>query len=176
MLTGKPPYSDLMTMAAMYQIVEKDMLIPPSVTPQLYDLLSSCFAKDPEQRPTADQLCGHEWLSMSHIASFKAQDSLPFFQRRQSHDPRYEIGSSGESTTPGLDYSGSSFESSSLNTHFGGPGSPLYSPSHFGADLPDRTQRASSSDDSSFSGQSPSSINKARRTTLDMIVGLKLSA
>jgi len=63
MVTGKPPYADLMSLTAMFRIVEDDMPpIPPKCSPELYDFLTLCFAKDPRQRPTASELSNHVWL------------------------------------------------------------------------------------------------------------------
>ena len=64
MITGKPPYSELISLTAMFKIVEDDMPpIPPRCSPELYNFLAICFAKDPVARPTAAELFDHPWLS-----------------------------------------------------------------------------------------------------------------
>lgn len=63
LLTGKPPYANLLAMTAMFKIVEDDMPpLPKSCSPELRDFLGVCFAKDPRKRPSADTLFQHAWL------------------------------------------------------------------------------------------------------------------
>lgn len=63
LITGKPPYSELLPMSAMFRIVEDDQPpIPPKCSPELVDFLELCFAKNPKNRPSADELFGHVWL------------------------------------------------------------------------------------------------------------------
>ncbi|ORX70074.1 kinase-like protein, partial [Linderina pennispora] len=62
LLTGKPPYADLMQMQAMYRIVEDELPpIPEGISEELKDFLMQCFKKDPKERPTAPQLMEHKW-------------------------------------------------------------------------------------------------------------------
>lgn len=64
LVTGKPPYADILSLSALWRIVEdKEPPIPPSVSPELCDFLALCFAKEPEARPTADELFDHPWLA-----------------------------------------------------------------------------------------------------------------
>ncbi|KAJ1932164.1 Protein kinase of the Mitotic Exit Network, partial [Linderina pennispora] len=64
LLTGKPPYADLMQMQAMYRIVEDELPpIPEGISEELKDFLMQCFKKDPKERPTASQLMEHEWTA-----------------------------------------------------------------------------------------------------------------
>ncbi|KAJ2162751.1 Protein kinase of the Mitotic Exit Network [Coemansia sp. RSA 552] len=63
LLTGKPPYSDLMQMPALYRIVEDDHPpIPEGISEELKDFLLLCFRKDPSDRPTAQGLMDHPWM------------------------------------------------------------------------------------------------------------------
>lgn len=63
LVTGKPPYSELLPMSAMFNIVmDRCPPIPPRCSPELADFLTQCFAKDPLERPTARDLFGHVWL------------------------------------------------------------------------------------------------------------------
>ncbi|KAJ2883371.1 Protein kinase of the Mitotic Exit Network [Coemansia aciculifera] len=62
LLTGKPPYSELLTMAALYRIVEDDHPpIPEGISEELKDFLLQCFQKEPANRPTAAELMSHSW-------------------------------------------------------------------------------------------------------------------
>ncbi|KAJ2487359.1 Protein kinase of the Mitotic Exit Network [Coemansia sp. RSA 2320] len=62
LLTGKPPYSGLMQMAALYRIVEDDHPpIPEGISEELKDFLLLCFQKNPQDRPTAPELMSHGW-------------------------------------------------------------------------------------------------------------------
>ncbi|SAM02184.1 hypothetical protein [Absidia glauca] len=61
--TGKPPYSDLLPMTALFRIVEDDYPpIPDGLSQTLCDFLRSCFAKNPDDRPTATELLTHSWI------------------------------------------------------------------------------------------------------------------
>ncbi|KAJ1799643.1 Protein kinase of the Mitotic Exit Network [Coemansia sp. RSA 2399] len=63
LLTGKPPYSGMMQMAALYRIVEDDHPpIPEGISEELKDFLLQCFQKDPKARPTAAELMSHSWM------------------------------------------------------------------------------------------------------------------
>ncbi|KAJ2390027.1 Protein kinase of the Mitotic Exit Network, partial [Coemansia sp. RSA 2559] len=63
LLTGKPPYSGMMQMAALYRIVEDDHPpIPEGISEELKSFLLQCFQKDPKARPTAAELMSHSWM------------------------------------------------------------------------------------------------------------------
>ncbi|KAJ2336451.1 Protein kinase of the Mitotic Exit Network, partial [Coemansia sp. RSA 2681] len=63
LLTGKPPYSGLMQMAALYRIVEDDHPpIPEGISEELKEFLLLCFQKEPANRPTAAELMSHSWI------------------------------------------------------------------------------------------------------------------
>ncbi|ORZ25182.1 kinase-like domain-containing protein [Absidia repens] len=73
LLTGKPPYADLISMSALYHIVEDDCPpLPENISNDLRDFLLLCFRKDPELRPTASELLHHPWLQ-----SIKSEASQP---------------------------------------------------------------------------------------------------
>ncbi|KAI7899271.1 kinase-like domain-containing protein [Cokeromyces recurvatus] len=61
--TGKPPYSDLLTMTAMFKIVEEESPpIPIDLSDDLNDFLKLCFKKNPLERPKATYLLYHPWI------------------------------------------------------------------------------------------------------------------
>ncbi|KAL0080936.1 kinase-like domain-containing protein [Phycomyces blakesleeanus] len=67
LVTGKPPYSDLIAMSAMFRIVEDEYPpLPENVSMEMQDFLVCCFQKDPKDRPTASQLKEHVWIKTNH--------------------------------------------------------------------------------------------------------------
>ncbi|CAO3682069.1 unnamed protein product [Rhizopus microsporus] len=65
MLTGKPPYAGMHSFAAMYKIVEDDE--PPipknlNLSEEAREFLTSCFRKDPKDRPSAYDLMRYKWV------------------------------------------------------------------------------------------------------------------
>ncbi|SPO32165.1 related to ser/thr protein kinase [Ustilago trichophora] len=84
LLTGKPPYYDMLAMSAMFRIVEDDCPpIPEKCSDALRDLLLQCFNKDPTKRPSAETLFEHEWIRQvwSGHKELRPQDSVPFLRR-----------------------------------------------------------------------------------------------
>lgn len=121
LLTGKPPYANMLAMTAMFKIVEDDMPpLPKGCSPDLQDFLSLCFAKDPRQRPSAEALFEHVWLRKhwsNHKQTLRAQDSIPFLRRISSEYRRPQFDqqdSPASDTLPDLDRSVSSPCQSSL--------------------------------------------------------------
>jgi serine/threonine protein kinase len=112
LVTGKPPYGDLIAMSAMFRIVEEERPpIPSRCSPELRDFLSLCFRKDPVQRPTAVQLFGHEWLKKNWDPhkDLRPQDSVPFLRRISAGDPRrLDMDTNFSPSTPSMDRSASS--------------------------------------------------------------------
>ncbi|KAI7876909.1 kinase-like protein, partial [Lichtheimia hyalospora FSU 10163] len=69
MLTGKPPYAGMFAMSTLYHIVEDEHPpIPDGISESLLDLLLACFRKDPLERPTAEELMCHPWVSNTMIS------------------------------------------------------------------------------------------------------------
>ncbi|CAO1621379.1 unnamed protein product [Parajaminaea phylloscopi] len=94
LLTGKPPYGDMLAMSALFRIVEDDRPpIPDKCSDTLHDFLTRCFAKDPKQRPTAAQLFEHDWLREMWTGhkELRAQDSVPFLRRISLDRRRVDI-------------------------------------------------------------------------------------
>jgi serine/threonine protein kinase len=68
----------------MLRIVENDTPpFPEGCSEFLEDFLRQCFNKDPSKRPTAEQLCEHEWLKQNWEAGkeLRQQDSILFLRR-----------------------------------------------------------------------------------------------
>lgn len=63
LVTGKPPYADLIAMSAMFRIVEDPLPpLPETVSDDMKSFLAACFQKDPELRPSAAELKQHAWI------------------------------------------------------------------------------------------------------------------
>ncbi|KAL6600030.1 kinase-like protein [Neocallimastix sp. 'constans'] len=61
--TGKPPYSDLLPMAALFHIVEDSCPpLPDDISEELEDFLHICFKKKPSERTSATKLLEHKWI------------------------------------------------------------------------------------------------------------------
>ncbi|KAG2234680.1 hypothetical protein INT48_005832 [Thamnidium elegans] len=66
--TGKPPYADLITMTAMFKIVEEDCPpLPADISNDLENFLKLCFKKNPVERPTAQHLLHHPWVTQQPV-------------------------------------------------------------------------------------------------------------
>ena len=66
LLKGSPPNFDLNQFSAMIKIVKDagNMPLPEGLSPELQDFLNKCFAKLPQDRPSATDLLNHRWLQM----------------------------------------------------------------------------------------------------------------
>ncbi|KAI7895905.1 uncharacterized protein EV154DRAFT_494138 [Mucor mucedo] len=63
LVTGKPPYADLIAMSAMFRIVEDPIPpLPDSISDEMKSFLTACFQKDPQLRPSAHELLHHPWI------------------------------------------------------------------------------------------------------------------
>lgn len=94
LLTGKPPYGDMLAMSAMFRIVEDDRPpIPEKCSDSLRDFLIQCFDKDPTKRPTAEALFEHEWLRKTWTGhkELRPQDSVPFLKRISLDSRRLDV-------------------------------------------------------------------------------------
>lgn len=124
LIDGKPPYADLVSMSAMFRIVEDPCPpIPDRCSLALVDFLLQCFAKvgrrersagclitdplpgsqDPIDRPTANDLFAHEWLQSTFDASshdLRPQDSIPFLSRLSSEMRRPTLAATFDAPSP----------------------------------------------------------------------------
>ncbi|KAH8556033.1 kinase-like domain-containing protein [Umbelopsis sp. PMI_123] len=79
LLTGKPPYADLIAMSALFRIVEDDYPpLPSKISNEMSEFLLCCFQKNPDDRPTASELRLHSWL----------QNNQPYNMIRLNRPPR----------------------------------------------------------------------------------------
>lgn len=75
LLTGKPPYFELTTMAALFRIVSDDYPpLPEGISQALRDFLLNCFQKEPVMRSSATKLLEHPWLTNSSSNTKKLEE------------------------------------------------------------------------------------------------------
>ncbi|KAF9948017.1 hypothetical protein BGZ72_010005, partial [Mortierella alpina] len=109
MLTGRPPYADLLAMTTLFRIVEDERPpLPSNLSVDLLDFLCQCFQKDPSLRPSAGTLGRHVWIKRNFASKeLKPMDSLPYMKRK-SMEPKEKLllaatldaSSSKRSSTP----------------------------------------------------------------------------
>lgn len=64
LLTGEPPYWKLGPTVALYRMAnDPHPPLPDELQPQLRDFLMKCFERNPAERPTADELLRHTWIT-----------------------------------------------------------------------------------------------------------------
>ncbi|KAL6068236.1 Plant dual-specificity MAP kinase kinase family domain protein [Balamuthia mandrillaris] len=82
---GKPPHYDLLPIRAILKIPNED---PPTLkdqdkwSPAFHDFLAKCLMKDPEHRPTAQELLDHPFIkagakNQKHILAELVEASMP---------------------------------------------------------------------------------------------------
>ncbi|KAI8882114.1 kinase-like protein, partial [Backusella circina FSU 941] len=63
LVTGKPPYNDMLPMSAMFRIVEDDYPpLPNNISEEMHDFLLKCFQKNPDDRASSADLLQHPWI------------------------------------------------------------------------------------------------------------------
>ncbi|CEP15038.1 hypothetical protein [Parasitella parasitica] len=93
LVSGKPPYSDLLAMSAMFRIVEDEYPpFPEGVSQDMKDFLICCFQKDPNQRKSSKELQNHKWITTSLQQKQRQQ------KKRQSSAPALTSTSVSEPT------------------------------------------------------------------------------
>ncbi|KAI8089567.1 uncharacterized protein BX664DRAFT_297377 [Halteromyces radiatus] len=107
LVTGKPPYADLISMSAMFRIVEDDYPpLPDNISEDMRDFLLCCFQKNPDDRPTAKTLKEHPWIqyhqrntksTANATTSDGTSDVIPDTEDRQSIHQRSIARSSMDS-------------------------------------------------------------------------------
>lgn len=76
LITGKPPYADLIAMSAMFRIVEDSYPpLPDNISEEMHSFLLCCFQKNPDDRPTATQLKEHIWIRTHQRKMKKTENS-----------------------------------------------------------------------------------------------------
>ncbi|KAH6890810.1 protein kinase [Coprinopsis sp. MPI-PUGE-AT-0042] len=78
LLTGRPPYAEIPNvMSVLFRITEYGISpLPEGCSELLQDFLKQCLQRDPNDRPSAELLCEHQWLRESWLDS-KACGGFP---------------------------------------------------------------------------------------------------
>jgi serine/threonine protein kinase len=97
LVDGRPPYSDLVAMSAMFRIVEDEMPpLPEGASEELKAFLKRCFRKNPQERPTAEELFDDPWLLAHYgVAKVRPLSFYPLCQRCSLPAPRAGPSPSG---------------------------------------------------------------------------------
>ncbi|KAF9551809.1 hypothetical protein EC957_004132 [Mortierella hygrophila] len=92
MLTGQPPYAELLPLTTLFRIVEDERPpLPSNLSMDLLDFLCQCFQKDPSLRPSAGALGRHIWIKRNFTSrELKPMDSLPYMKRK-SMEPKERL-------------------------------------------------------------------------------------
>ncbi|KAF8936163.1 hypothetical protein BGZ47_009629 [Haplosporangium gracile] len=92
MLTGQPPYAELLPLTTLFRIVEDERPpLPTNLSMDLLDFLCQCFQKDPSLRPSAGALGRHIWIKRNFTSrELKPMDSLPYMKRK-SMEPKEKL-------------------------------------------------------------------------------------
>lgn len=103
LVTGKPPYADMIAMSAMFRIVEDQCPpLPENISEDMKDFLRACFQKDPALRPSATELKQHPWIlqnqqrirkteTYSHDLSSYLRNHSPSTIRHQEEDEEEDL-------------------------------------------------------------------------------------
>lgn len=76
LLTGSPPYFNLIPMQALFRIVQDQYPpLPEDISDELRQFLRDCFTKDPSERPSAQQLLNHRWFREVFRSSARDMES-----------------------------------------------------------------------------------------------------
>ena len=77
LLTGYPPYFDMVAMSAIYKMVNDGCPpLPDDISEDTEDFLRKCFIFDPDERPSAKDLLNHPWI-VSHVPELAKKETLP---------------------------------------------------------------------------------------------------
>ncbi|KAI7883235.1 Pkinase-domain-containing protein, partial [Lichtheimia hyalospora FSU 10163] len=89
LITGKPPYADLIAMSAMFRIVEDNYPpLPDKISDEMHSFLLCCFQKNPDDRPTATQLKEHLWLRTHQRRMKKSSTLTSYLEHKQRSKPQ----------------------------------------------------------------------------------------
>ncbi len=78
LITGNPPYCDLDQYPALFRIAnDPHPPIPEGLSNECRDFLLQCFQKEPQVRPTAQELLKHPWLNQGNEEVLDMMNQAP---------------------------------------------------------------------------------------------------
>ncbi len=88
MATGKPPYSELGPVTALFKIGSTDQAppFPATLSSLARDFLARCLNRDPKGRPSAEELSAHPWIAAALLAPI--QRNIIFFEESAAANNR----------------------------------------------------------------------------------------
>ncbi|CEP17185.1 hypothetical protein [Parasitella parasitica] len=118
LVTGKPPYADMIAMSAMFRIVEDQCPpLPENISSDMKSFLEACFQKDPESRPSATQLKQHPWI-LQNLQRIKktetySHDLSSYLKNHPQQMPISETSDEDQSQSEEMDQSNLTLRNSS---------------------------------------------------------------
>lgn len=109
MLTGKPPYFEVPQMAAVYRIVQDEIVpVPENQPEEVLNFLRRCFIKQSQNRPSAVDLLKHPWIlgtrsqpayrqsadDATNISDYKNEDPLMIIEAKRTQSGATPVASS----------------------------------------------------------------------------------
>lgn len=87
LLTGRPPFSDLQPVSAMYHIATEPMPIPQDISADCMDFLGNCFLESTEDRWSASRLLTHPWIRKNNNLAPPEDDTALAVAKSARHPP-----------------------------------------------------------------------------------------
>eukprot|EP01104_Vermistella_antarctica_P004532 TRINITY_DN1496_c1_g3_i1.p1 TRINITY_DN1496_c1_g3~~TRINITY_DN1496_c1_g3_i1.p1 ORF type:complete len:763 (+),score=229.93 TRINITY_DN1496_c1_g3_i1:219-2507(+) len=83
-ITGKPPYSDMNQIAALFKMAEETPPFPPNLSPECHDFLDKCWQREWKKRPTAKELLNHPFIMKYRYEKLEENEVGYFLAKIQS--------------------------------------------------------------------------------------------
>ncbi|XP_004526414.1 SNF-related serine/threonine-protein kinase [Ceratitis capitata] len=84
LVCGQPPFEKANDSETLTMIMDCKYTVPPQISSQCKQLISSMLVRDPKNRATLEQIAAHPWVN--EISDFDATDSLPLISRQELSD------------------------------------------------------------------------------------------
>lgn len=96
LLTGNPPFHNLVNESACYAIVNEEYIPPLTLSVLCRDFLSKCFQKNMFKRATAQELLEHVWLQQHQAVS--KRDLSEYVEKDDKWDKDFILDSNNDMT------------------------------------------------------------------------------
>ncbi|XP_054739604.1 SNF-related serine/threonine-protein kinase isoform X1 [Anastrepha obliqua] len=84
LVCGQPPFEKANDSETLTMIMDCKYTVPPQISQNCKQLISSMLVRDPKNRATLEQIAAHPWIN--EISEFDATDSFPLISRQQLSD------------------------------------------------------------------------------------------